>query len=378
LFGRKGGKVKQENISSLQLFYILNGSQFGSAFILGIGAKAKQDAWIVILVACICSLVLAGIYIKLASLYPSYTLVQILPELFGKFIAFPIIVLYIVYFIYVAARICRNFGELVVSTILVQTPIIVVISIFVLLIVYCLRGGIETLGRMGEIVFPIFVFSLVIVWILLLSTDTFNLGNLSPVLGNGIIPVLKEVFPTYLSFPFAELVIILMFIPFLHTKKNAGKVAIAVILIGGIMFGINAVLILSVLGPEIYLQNYYPFLSATRLISIADFLERFDALIILMMVAGVFFKVGVWTYAAALGISQLCKLNNSKPLFLAIGTILIPLSLLIGDNFVTFLDTGFRYLVTYVHPLMQIIFPSVFLGIGFIKKKFGRNSFASK
>jgi spore germination protein KB len=362
--------MKKESISSLQLFYILIGFEFGTTIILPVGAGAKQDVWIVLLVAALLSLVLMSIYIKLAAFFPNDTLVQILPKLVGKYLAFPIVVLYIGYFIYIAGRVCRDFGELMVSTILVETPILVVIMSLMILIIYCLRGGVETFGRMGEAVFPIFMFSLVIVWLLLLSIRSFNTANLTPVLGNGVEPVLKEVFPATLTFPFGETVIILMFIPFLNKKKNAGKVGFTVILIGGFLLVVNSILILSVLGPEIYQQEYFPLLSATRLVSIADFLERFDALVILMMVAGVFFKVGMFTYGAAIGISQLFKLNNNEPILLALGTILTPLSLLIGSDFVSFLEIGLEYVTKYVHPVLQMILPMLLLCIGFIQKKY--------
>ncbi|MGM0876006.1 MAG: GerAB/ArcD/ProY family transporter [Bacillota bacterium] len=135
---------------------------------MGLGAGAKQDAWIVILVATFLSLILMSVYIKLSAFYPNKTLVQILPELLSKFLVYPIIAMYIVYFIYTAGRACRDFGELIVSTILVDTPIVVVIGSFMVLMIYCLRSGVETFGRMGEAVFPN-ILSLIIVWILLLS-----------------------------------------------------------------------------------------------------------------------------------------------------------------------------------------------------------------
>jgi spore germination protein KB len=50
-------------------------------------------------------------------------------------------------------------------------------------------------------------------------------------------------------------------------------------------------MMISVLGPEIYSKDIFSLLVATQMVSVADFLERFDALVILMMVAGVFFKV---------------------------------------------------------------------------------------
>jgi spore germination protein KB len=236
------------------------------------------------------------------------------------------------------------------------------------LVIY-LRGGVEIFGRMGEVVFPIFMFSLIIVWILLLTVKSFQMSNLTPILGNGIKPVLKEVFPKSLNFPFGETVIITMFLPFLQNQKNAGKVGFAVILIGGILLTINSVLILSVLGPELYKGDYFPLLSATRLVSIADFLERFDALIILMMVAGDFFKMGAWMYGAAVGIAQLFNVKSKKSIILGLGTIIIPLSLLIGSDFVKYLEIGFGVFVTNLHTLLHIILPILFLCIAFIRKK---------
>jgi spore germination protein KB len=113
--------MEKEKISSLQLFYILIGFEFGTTIILGLGAGAKQDAWIVILVATVSSLVLMSIYVKPASFYPNKTLIEIIPKLIGKYLAYPVIYLYIVYFIYTAGRACRDFGDLIGSTILVET-----------------------------------------------------------------------------------------------------------------------------------------------------------------------------------------------------------------------------------------------------------------
>jgi spore germination protein KB len=367
-------KMKKEKISSLQLFYLLIGFEFGTTIILPIGAEAKQDAWLVILIAGFSSLVLMWVYIKLSALYPDQSFVQMLPKLVGKFLAYPFSILYIVYFIYIAGRVCRDFGELIVSTILVETPVIVVIGSFMVLMIYCLRSGIETFGRMSEAVFPVFMLSLIVIWILLLSVDSFTLENLTPIFGNGIKPVLIEIFPRNLIFPYAELFIIfLMFIPFLNNRKNAGKVGFIVIIIGGIFLTIHTVIILSVLGPEIYQQEHFPLLSATRLISIADFLERFDAIIILMMVAGVFFKVGLYTYGAATGIEQLLNMNHNKSILVGLGTIITPLSLLEGRNIVSFLEIGLGFFNFYIQSIMLIIFPTFLLCIGVIRKKLHSN-----
>lgn len=367
--------MKLEKISGLQLFYIMIGFEVGNTVIFATGAGAKQDAWLAILTAMICGLILMWVYTKLSEYYPDDTLIQMIPKIIGKYLSFPLILMYILYFTYLACTACRDFGELIVSTILTETPMVVVIGCFMVLMIYSLRGGIEVFGRMGEMVFPVYILVIVAMWFLMaITTDQFDLKRLTPVLGEGITPVLNEVFPfpapTILFFPFGETVLITMLFPFLNKKSNTKKVGAAVILAGGILLTINSIVIISVLGPDIYKQEFFPLLSAARMVSIADFLERFDSLIILMMVAGVFFKVGGWTYGASIGICQLFKLKSNESILMALGAIITPLSLILATNFVQHLEIAMTFIDPYLHLPLQLVIPILLLGIAFLRKKF--------
>ena len=362
--------MKQEKISAIQLFYVIIGFEIGNSMIFGLGSGAKQDAWITIGTGMLFGLVLMFVYTKLSAYYPGDTLIQMIPKIIGKYLAYPVILIYILYFIYLASTACRDFGELIVSTILVETPIVVVIGSFMVLMVYCLRGGVGTFGRMGEVVFPVYMIALIVIWILLLSVENFSFDNLTPILGNGVKPVLKEVFPYTITFPFGESVIITMFFPFLNKKQNVRKAGIAVILIGGILLTFNTIMNISVLGPEIHKKQYFPLHSSVRLVSIAGFLERFDVLVILLIVAGVFFKVGGWAFGAAVGIAQVFKLKQVRSVYLGLGTIITPLSLLHGSNFVKAIEIGKEFITIYLHIPLQIIVPILLLCIAFIRKKF--------
>lgn len=115
----------KQKISELQLFYVITGFEFGTAMLFGIGTEAKQDAWLAIVIGMICSLILMGVFTQLSLYYPNDTFVSILPKIIGKYLSYPIMMIFIFYFIYSAARACRDFGELIASTILVDTPTIV-------------------------------------------------------------------------------------------------------------------------------------------------------------------------------------------------------------------------------------------------------------
>ncbi|MDR4949304.1 GerAB/ArcD/ProY family transporter [Neobacillus cucumis] len=361
--------MAKEKISSLQLFYLMTGYVLGTAIILGLGATAKQDAWLFILIGIVGGLVLMFVFCQLSSYYPGDTLVQMLPKIIGKYLAYPVAILYIIHFTYSAARACRELGDLIVTTILSETPMIVVIGSFMVLMIYCLLGGMETIGRMAEIVFPIYIFALILIWILLLSITEFNLKNLIPVLGNGLMPLLKNAIPTAINFPFGETIVIMMFFPFLNKNGRQKKIGMLSIIVGGFLLTVNSIMMISVLGPEIYSRDLFNLLAATQMVSIADFLERFDALVILMMVTGVFFKMGGFTLGAALGISQLFKLKQTSSVVLVLGIIIPPLSLISASSYVEHLEFGFKFYVPYIHTSLQIILPVLLLLIAFIQRK---------
>lgn len=365
--------MNTEKISGLQLFYIMSGYILGTAIILGLGQEMKQDAWLLIAFGMSAGLILMAVYTKLANYYPGDTLVQMLPKIMGKYLSYPIIILYILHFTYSASRACRELGALIITTILNETPIIIVIGSFILLLIYCLRGGVESFGRVVEIVFPIYIFSLLFIWILLLTVDHVNVKNLTPILGEGIKPsLIKKAFPNAINFPFGESIVIMMFFPFLSNKQPVRKVGMCSLILGGILLIINSIMMISVVGAEIYSLDAFTLLTATQMVSVADFLERFDALVILMMVLGVFFKAGAFFFGAAVATSQLFRLKENRSVLIGLGTIIAPLSVVSASSYVEHLEFGFEYYVPYFLSFLQIVMPIMLLCVAFIRKIISR------
>ena len=80
-------------------------------------------------------------------------------------------------------------------------------------------GGLEVLGRAAELFFPIFVFPLLIL-IFLLFPD-FELKNIFPILGDGMIPSMKGAIVP--SGWFAEFFLLSFLLPFLTDQKKEMK-----------------------------------------------------------------------------------------------------------------------------------------------------------
>ncbi|MFB5555740.1 GerAB/ArcD/ProY family transporter [Bacillus cytotoxicus] len=361
--------MMREKIGIMQLFYIMMAFEVGSTVIYGLGVDAKQDAWLVILVGMFCGFVLMWIYTKLFEYYSGDTLTQMIPKIVGKLIGYPLNVIYIFYFLYIAARVLRDFGELITGTFLPKTPLIIVIGSFMLVIVYCLHGGIEVFGRMGEICFPFLFLVAILTWAIVYSSQVVDIEQLTPVLEKGFGPVWEAAFPLVITFPFGEMVLFMMFWPALHDSRKVKKLGMVVVLVAGILLTVNTISILSVIGPNLVKMKTYPLLTIVRMASIGNLIERIDAAIIITMMIGGFFKVGSFLYGAAVGTAQLFRLKSYRSIVVVFGAVVVLLSIMIATNYMEHEEIGIKKVPIFLHIPLQIVIPVILLVIAMIRKR---------
>ena len=100
---------------------------------------------------------------------------------------FGVVVLF--FYIQGTGQVTRAYAEFIVDSFLFTTPISVIIALMIFLCAITLHGGLEVLGRAAQLFFPIFVFPLFILIILIIPD--FEFRNLFPILGDGMIPPMK-------------------------------------------------------------------------------------------------------------------------------------------------------------------------------------------
>ncbi|RBW68534.1 GerAB/ArcD/ProY family transporter [Bacillus taeanensis] len=102
--------------------------------------------------------------------------------------------------------------------------------------------------------------------------------------------------------------------------------------IGGIILIIIILLSILVLGHYITSLHQYPSYELFLKINIGNFIERIEAVMATIWFITIYFKMTMYFYGAVLGLSQMLKLNNYRPLILPLGMFLIPFSLVIYPN----------------------------------------------
>jgi spore germination protein KB len=361
--------VEKAKISSYQLFVLILLFELGSALLFPLATEAKQDAWIAVLLGMLGSFVLFLVYHGLYCFYPDMLPTEYTQKIIGKVLGRILSYLYILYFTYLAARVLRDFGELLVTFAYPDTPLFIINALLTLAVVYTIRKGIEVLARTGELLFVLMYLLAITGFILVVVSGLIDINNLKPVLEDGILPVLKAAITQTLYVPFGEVIVFTMIMPYLNKSKKARMTGLFALGLSGINLAIVMAFNISVLGVDLTTLAAFPLLSTIQTIQVADFLERLDVYFMLALIIGGFFKISIYCYAAVTGTANLFNIKEPSRMVYPIGLVILILSITMASNFSGHLQEGLQIVTLYLHLPFQVIIPIILLGIAFIKNR---------
>ena len=325
---------------------------------------ANQDAWLTELLFFPLELFLAFPIYLLWKRFPNQTLIQYSQTIAGK-VGKLVGLLYIGYFLQSIVITLAQFGLFFTSTVMPETPILFFYLTLILISAYATAKGLEVISRLSEFFAPIVLIAITTVFVLLIKD--MHLKELTPVLEKGIFPVLHG--GLIFTSRTVEVLWLAMLLPYLNNRQKVKPVFIISFALMSLFFVIITLPVLTVfeLGERKALK--FPFYSVIRLVDIADFIERVEAIHMAIWVLGIFVRVSFLYYLTVLGLSQLLNLRDYKLLILPLGTIIIPLTILIAPNLVE-LQTFTSYKVFTGYSLSFLfVLPSLLLLTAIIRKK---------
>lgn len=257
----------------------------------------------------------------------------------------------------------REYGEFVVGNFLPTTPLVVVIGSMIFVSGLAVRGGIEVMARSAQVFVPIVLFLFILIVILLIPD--LEPANLLPFFEKGLIPSLKgAIVPTTW---FLQLFAITFILPVLKKKEGGmkwGMITVFLIMVTLVLSNLFTMLLFGKLTPTFT----YPIMEAARYISIADFIQHLESIVMAIWVSGTFIKISVFYYVIAVGTAQLLNLQDYRPIVFPIGGLLAVMGLWTAPN----LQQIQHFLITtmpFYAVIVQIILPLLLLIAAVIFKK---------
>lgn len=346
------GKISTRQFT-LMLYCILATSFFYNMPQIKI-AHLKQDVWLIILVSWASDAGLAIIFYILGQRYPNQTMVQYSETILGSWIGKLVGLSFVLVFFTGAIMFLADISYFLSITLMPETPIIVFYLVILLVSAYAVNAGLEVIARLSEIIGPIMILSLLVVFFL--NLNQVELGRLLPMFQHSTLEVLKESLRTTSTFGLC--IIMGMIMAYHNIPKEALKAKLTAITIGTFLAIMMLLELISILSVNMGSVEIYPIFRLAKYIEIGDFFERIEPLMVVFWVAGTFIATTILYYNSVLGLAQILKLPRYQPLTPFVGGAILLTSILGFDNVTKlnlFIEKIFPYWALNVEVLLMLL-----------------------
>lgn len=260
------------------------------------------DVWMTVVLGGLIAMMAGVIMVKLSQQFPEKTFYQYSQKIVGKWVGGLLCLLIIGYFLITSGFQVRSMAEVTGFLLLEGTPTWAIIMPFMLIGLYLNIGGINPMARLFEIIFPITVVFFLLVTFM--SFKLFEIDNLRPILGLGVLPVLKGIKTTALAYTGPE--IMLLLVAFMKQPNKAVKVVLVGTVIPLVFYVITVMMVIGALSIDGVVARTWPTIDLIRSFEMPGLIfERFESLLLVIWIMQMFATYTVGYYAAALGLAQI-------------------------------------------------------------------------
>ncbi|QRG65082.1 GerAB/ArcD/ProY family transporter [Brevibacillus choshinensis] len=354
------GKISASQMGMMMFLAVVAS---GVMWIPGITGKyARNDLWLSPIWAAFIGVITVWTAIRLHRLYPQKSAIQYSEEILGRLGGKVIGFLMIFFYLHLTGFIVRSYAEFIVANFLHRTPVSVIVISMIGVCAFAVTGGVEVVGRTAQLFFPVF---LIPVFFMPLLLGDMKLDYLFPVLEHGVLPSLKGALVP--GGWFSEMFIMSFFLPYVKDVEKGMRSGFLTV------FGITMLLtminlfILFVLGKQVG-DFLFPVMVAFRYISVAEFFENMESLIMAIWILGMFVKISVFYYVTVMGAGQWMRASEYRYLVLPFGLLIGLFSFWSYPDF----DTGLQfdmYAFPFYGPSILTVLPLLLLLVGSLRKR---------
>lgn len=301
--------LKKGTISTKDLMFaiicFIQGTVLRSGYIVGI---TLQDSWAMAITGFLSTLPLVFIYNALLRKYPGKDLIDIDAIVFGPIMGKIISILYLFFFVSLAALNTRDLGNFVADFMTPQTPIAAIIFIFLLGCVYTIYKGIENLLHLSTALIILSVGAIIINFILVLKDvhpsflkPFFQLEPMKYVQGTVSVTAV----------PFGEILVFTMLTPLLEKDTKTAKPMLLGLLFSAVTMGIVILRDIITLGPLASIVSL-PSFESVRYVSLSSILTRMESIYGVVLIILFLFKVSILLYVFAVGLTKILSRNTPE------------------------------------------------------------------
>jgi len=355
--------IKPKSVTSLQLSMSIGTSIIGVGILAFpritvslVSTGAPFTTLMAVLIA-----VLGGLMLSyLGNQYPEQTIYEYGDELVGKWIGGIVLFLIGGYFLELSALASREFGEVVVTSVLPRTPIPVTIMVILILVSIASRNDIAKFVRILTFYMPIVYFPALI--IVILSLKSARISNIVPILAifHGVTFQNLALSTGIVTALFQNFMIAGIIIPFMYQPWRAWRSTSLGIVFAGALYLILIYSTLGVFGLEEMKNLLWPTLELAKTAALpAFFIERLDPVFLAVWVTAVFCAMFAAYYLSIHAFSHVFRFQDHR----ALTIMALPIALLLSrqpsnivDLYIIVKNIGLAGLpLTLAYPFVLVV-----------------------
>jgi len=330
-----------------------------STIILNTGSSA----WINIIVISTLAIFFCLIICKLFKPFLSNDIIDISEYLGGRFFKIIVGILYVSFFVLISALFLRYFSNNIKQIYFEKSPIVFLLLLFLIPISFTAKLGIKSIARVNLILTPIVLLSMLIIFIS--TAKLFIPQNIFPILGFGV----NKTFLTGLTniYSFTSFAYIYFLIPLLKNPEDFKKISILSIVISAINLFLGAICLIMIFPFIPFSDEMLSIYLVARLIEFGKFLQRVDAVFILIWILSLFSFLSVNVSFINKILKKLLCLKNYREMSFSVCALIFSISLLFANiSNIKFTQT---VLLKYFTIALVFIFSLIILILANLKFK---------
>ncbi|RIX49277.1 spore gernimation protein [Paenibacillus nanensis] len=300
--------------------------------------------------------------------FPNQSIFQYGNDIIGKWLGTIGSIVVIVFFAVLTSLTAREFGEVVVTSVLKSTPVEVTVIVMLTLAAISARRSITTFAYFHTFYFPLLLVPCVLIAIL--SLGNAEVINLQPILLTSPNNAFMGTFT--IAALFQGSFIMTVVIPAMRKPKKAMKASLFGILVSGGLYLIIVVASVSVFGAEEIKKLLWPTLELAKGASLpANVLERLDAAFLAVWVTAVFTTLLSSYFLTSVALKQVLHLKEHQ----VFTFILLPIVF-----FMAMLPQNVTHLYVIIEDIGRVglyitmAYPGLLLLIAMLRKKRGERN----
>ncbi len=326
--------MNNTQISASQLSKMLFLYSLGTAVLIMptmVTIVAKQDSWVSMMLVMFLQLLVPLLYVALSDRFPHLSIAEYSQKIVGKWGGKLISLLFVFYFLVLSSLVLRNISDFLNLSVLPATPTWFINVTFMLIVIYGVFLGGETVARLSELLSFWLIFVIIIVVVALFNK--FDIHRFEPVLYDGWLPVFRGAY-LMLGFPVAEYVFLTVLLPMVKIEERVKlkkSMAWTVIIIG-VTSLVLVLLLQGVLGIYETSRSQFAIFDMAKNINVEEILVRVEVLVAIVWICSAFIKLVLCVYTLCLLTTQFLGLQSYRTLIVSYAFLIVGITSQIYRN----------------------------------------------